>query len=173
MALVLNPTASVTDSITVSSTGGPYTITYTYTDGNTCSASSTAQVEVLLATGVTPLATISNSISLSPNPNNGVFTLNVKANTKFLRFTIDDDMFPPLSVKALTISNSEVDINTNNDTIVIVVGKHSFNGKDVGERKIIHYRIMDQDKDSANVIHSGIATISTPETCRVVYIEKK
>ena len=107
------------------------------------------------------------------NWNNSPIDLIIDHPTTMLRFCIDDDTFPPLSVKALTVSNSEVNINTNNDTIVIVIGKHSFNGKDVGERKIIHYRIMDQDQDSANVIHSGIATISTPETCRVVYIEKK
>jgi hypothetical protein len=48
MSLVLNPTASVTDSITVSSTGGPYTITggagitvpWTGTSSNTISIDS-------------------------------------------------------------------------------------------------------------------------------------
>ena len=48
MSLVLNPTASVTDSITVSSTGGPYTITdgagitvpWTSTSSNTISIDS-------------------------------------------------------------------------------------------------------------------------------------
>jgi len=96
--------------------------------------------------------------------------IEIPNNTKALRFIIDDDMFHPLSVKALTISDSSVNINTNNDTIVIVVGNHTINGIP-NERPIFHYRVMDDG--SANTSPSGAMAISTPDICNVVYIEKR
>ena len=96
--------------------------------------------------------------------------IEIPNNTKALRFIIDDDMFHPLSVKALTISDSSVNINTNNDTIVIVVGNHTINGIP-NERPIVHYRVMDDG--SANTSPSGAMAISTPDICNVVYIEKR
>jgi hypothetical protein len=52
--------------------GGPYTITYDYTDANGCSASSTSEVSVTLASGVAAIEGIS-LVKVMPNPSNGQF----------------------------------------------------------------------------------------------------
>jgi hypothetical protein len=62
----------------VAGVGGPYTITYEYTDGNGCAASATSQVTVLLASAIENIAGISN-VTIYPNPNSGTFELTFKA----------------------------------------------------------------------------------------------
>jgi hypothetical protein len=52
--------------------GGPYTITYSYTDNNGCSASTTSQVTVAEPTGITNITGAGN-IGIYPNPSNGQF----------------------------------------------------------------------------------------------------
>jgi hypothetical protein len=54
--------------------GGPYTITYTYTDNNGCSASSTTEVSVSEPTGITDNSN-TTGISVYPNPSTGSFVL--------------------------------------------------------------------------------------------------
>jgi Ig-like domain CHU_C associated/Lysyl oxidase len=55
--------------------GGPYTITYTYTDGNGCVGTSTQDVNVQLGVGVADEAGNMTDVIVFPNPNNGTFTL--------------------------------------------------------------------------------------------------
>jgi hypothetical protein len=59
-------------------TGGPYAVTYSYTDGNGCTAEETQLVTVLADTSVnTGVAEISNvsAVKVFPNPSNGTFTI--------------------------------------------------------------------------------------------------
>ncbi len=60
--------------------GGPYTVTYSYTDGNGCSASATANVTVELATASIQIEGIS-AVTIFPNPSQGEFQLSLKSNT--------------------------------------------------------------------------------------------
>ena len=98
--------------------------------------------------------------------------LMMQENAKLLSFEIQDETFPPLSVKALTISNSSVNINTKNDSIVIIVGSHrtSGSGHD-SDTHMCHYRIGGPE-DTANTIAPGFMTVSTSNTCHVVCVEK-
>lgn len=62
--------------------GGPYTVTYSYTDGNGCSGSATQTVTVLADTGssigIVNIKGIS-AVSVYPNPNSGKFELTFKS----------------------------------------------------------------------------------------------
>lgn len=60
--------------------GGPYAITYQYTDSNGCLASTTSDVSVLLdnSTGVQNIDGVTK-VNVYPNPNNGRFELSLKA----------------------------------------------------------------------------------------------
>ncbi len=74
----------VTDSLydpSVAGVGGPYTITYQYTDSNGCIGSSTFDVTVLLdnSSGIQHIEGISK-VNIFPNPNNGRFELTFKSN---------------------------------------------------------------------------------------------
>lgn len=62
--------------------GGPYTITYQFTDSNGCSGQFVAEVSVLHdnQVSVNPLLNI-KTINLHPNPNNGVFELSLYSTT--------------------------------------------------------------------------------------------
>jgi hypothetical protein len=55
--------------------GGLHDIIYTYTDVNNCSNSDTAQIYVDLCTGIESFS-VNQNISIIPNPNNGIFSLN-------------------------------------------------------------------------------------------------
>ncbi len=59
--------------------GGPYVITYSYTDSNSCSAVTTSNVTVTLGTGLSELEGISK-VSVSPNPSNGQIQLSLLSN---------------------------------------------------------------------------------------------
>lgn len=56
--------------------GGPYTITYSYTDVNGCEGTSTSDVTVLLGTGLLAIEGISK-VNVYPNPSNGQFQLSL------------------------------------------------------------------------------------------------
>ena len=96
----------------------------------------------------------------------------MRESSKILAFAIEDETFPPVAVKALTLSNSSVDINTSNDSVVIVVGPHEAQGDHKGENHICHYRIGGPE-DVANTIPSGVMTIKTSGVCHVVCVEKQ
>ena len=87
--LLGNPTggifsgAGVTDTTfdpAAAGVGGPYTITYQYTDSNGCVGTSTWDVAVLLdnASGVQNIEGISK-VNIFPNPSNGAFELSLKS----------------------------------------------------------------------------------------------
>lgn len=69
----------------VAGVGGPYTITYQYTDSLGCSGQSSWEVSVLQAedTFVTNIATAVSApfVRVYPNPNNGLFELSVNSKT--------------------------------------------------------------------------------------------
>lgn len=72
--------------------GGPYDITYSYTDGNGCSGEATIQVSVVHANtvGIEVIPGIS-TIQLTPNPSNGNFEVKVNASQKaLLQLTVTD-----------------------------------------------------------------------------------
>jgi hypothetical protein len=58
--------------------GGPYTLTYNYTDGNGCSASASSDVTVILSSSIHQIEGIS-AVNIFPNPSNGEFVLTLKA----------------------------------------------------------------------------------------------
>ncbi|HLP21619.1 MAG TPA: T9SS type A sorting domain-containing protein, partial [Chitinophagales bacterium] len=60
----------------IAGVGGPYTITYEYTDINGCSATATVDVTVLEPTGIATLTGVSN-VTVFPNPNSGHFQLSL------------------------------------------------------------------------------------------------
>jgi Glycine rich protein/PKD-like domain/Secretion system C-terminal sorting domain len=68
---------------------GTHDVVYTYTDQNGCTSSDTSSitVDLCLNTMETGLA---NSVSVSPNPNNGVFVLNANAALGDLRIELMD-----------------------------------------------------------------------------------
>lgn len=64
--------------------GGPYSITYSYTDVNGCTGEQTQQVTVLADTSVnTSVEDIANvsAVKIFPNPNHGAFTLSFDSET--------------------------------------------------------------------------------------------
>lgn len=66
----------------VAGVGGPYTITYSYTDNNGCTGTTTFDVTVTqdtTAVGVESLIGVS-AVSIYPNPSNGSFVLSLKTN---------------------------------------------------------------------------------------------
>ena len=58
---------------------GSYTITYTYTDGNGCTNSGTDNIVVDPCTGIQNPASSETSFEVFPNPNNGHFSVDLKA----------------------------------------------------------------------------------------------
>jgi hypothetical protein len=68
---------------------GVQTVTYSFTDANNCS--NTATVSITVSPCVTVEETdLQNSISIYPNPNNGVFTFAVNANIGDMQIVITD-----------------------------------------------------------------------------------
>ena len=95
-----------------------------------------------------------------------------KENGLLLQFMVDSIPIDSLSVKARKLSNATVDINTKDDSVVIVVGSHIVNGKEE-PRKFIHYRIMDNERSGfPPSIPSGTMTISTSDSCYIVLVER-
>ena len=54
---------------------GTFTVTYNYTDANSCSAVDTKTVMVSLCTSLTENVNVNTEINIYPNPNNGDFTI--------------------------------------------------------------------------------------------------
>ena len=68
----------------------------------------------------------------------------------------------PSVVKVQKLVNSNVSLNTNDNAIIIVIGKdHKFNGN-VNPMRVSSYHI-----------NSGTQTVSTEESCYIVHIEQK
>ncbi len=67
-----------TFSPSIAGVGGPYTITYTYTDGNGCTGTTTFDITVLLGTSFQNIDGI-NAVNVFPNPNNGNFVISLKS----------------------------------------------------------------------------------------------
>lgn len=86
--------------------GGPYTITYSYTDGNGCSAITTADVTVLTPTGINTLTAI-RAVSIYPNPSTGTFVLTMRSKTTI---STDITVVNPIGQKVF----EERDIAVNN-----------------------------------------------------------
>jgi hypothetical protein len=58
--------------------GGWHTLTYTYTDANSCMALDTTNIFVDICIGIENINN-NDGISIYPNPNNGIFTLETKS----------------------------------------------------------------------------------------------
>ena len=68
---------------------GAQTASYSFTDANGCSAIAAVVITVNACTGVVD-QTLSNGISIFPNPNNGTFTIAVDANVGDLTMEVTD-----------------------------------------------------------------------------------
>jgi len=68
---------------------GAHVLTYSYTDANGCSNSSTLTINVNVCTGI-EVQTFENGISVFPNPNAGEFTLAINANVGDMTIEIMD-----------------------------------------------------------------------------------
>ncbi len=113
---------------------GTYTITYSYTDGNSCMASATSSITVDDCTGIQNLNAAS-AFSVYPNPNNGTFTITASSEGVY---SIVNELGQTIKSVQLTAANNYsmnvTDVNngiyfiigTNNNTVVrqkIVVAK--------------------------------------------------
>ncbi|HEU4718753.1 MAG TPA: T9SS type A sorting domain-containing protein [Bacteroidia bacterium] len=68
---------------------GNYSPVYSFTDGNGCTGTASVSITVNACTGVAEQKA-ANGVSLYPNPNNGVFTLDVNADVNQLTIEITD-----------------------------------------------------------------------------------
>jgi len=67
------------------------------------------------------------------------------------------------TIKAMTLTDNSVTINTVNNSTIIVCGKgHSFNGGNVSQMPLMSYKT-----------NSGSQIISTNDRCHIVYMEPK
>lgn len=58
---------------------GSYTVTYTFTDGNGCTNMATDNIVVDACTGIENRDAAGNSFEVFPNPNNGLFSINLRS----------------------------------------------------------------------------------------------
>jgi hypothetical protein len=68
---------------------GTHPVTYSYTDGNGCSASQPMNIIVNACVGMTE-HDFGNAVTVFPNPNNGAFTLSINANIGDMRIEVSD-----------------------------------------------------------------------------------
>lgn len=87
-----------------------HTVTYTYTDGNGCSASATDQMEVVLCTGIRDIAGIENLVKVYPNPfeNSAIVELSL-VNDKAVECILFDGM--GRNVKTIPVDGPSFIIN--------------------------------------------------------------
>ena len=86
---------------------GTFTITYTYTDGNTCSSFATSDIVVDACTGVTANGSLS-SLVVYPNPSTGVYYITIDKATKV---TIYNTLGEMVYDKEMNVGNNEIDMN--------------------------------------------------------------
>lgn len=100
---------------------------------------------------------------------NEPLTVIAEDNCKLLSFAISGSASAS-SVKALTISNTSVDINTEDDSCVIVVGEHEIDGVS----KSPYYRIGGPEPNVLGTsvkLAPGTLAIKTSSKCHIVYIK--
>ena len=86
---------------------GTFTITYTYTDGNTCSSFATSDIVVDACTGVTANGSLS-SLVVYPNPSTGVYYITIDKATKV---TIYNTLGEMVYDNEMNAGNNEIDMN--------------------------------------------------------------
>lgn len=107
---------------------GTYTITYTFTDGNNCSASASDNIVVDECTGIESLSL--ESFNIFPNPNNGSLTI------KSLVFPANVNVFDINGKQVISKSISSLETLIDLSNVVngvyqlnITIEQHSFNYK--------------------------------------------
>ncbi len=96
---------------------GTYTITYTYTDGNSCSNTATGNIYVDVCTGINE--TVNNNLfSIYPNPTSGQFTIVVADNAEI----IVTDVLGQLVIKTQTTQQT-TNLQLDNNGVYIVYAK--------------------------------------------------
>ena len=68
---------------------GAQIVTYTFTDGNGCTGTATANIQVNACVGVVE-TTLASGVTVFPNPNNGSFTISTNANIAVLELMLTD-----------------------------------------------------------------------------------
>ena len=89
---------------------GTFAVTYNYTDGNSCSASSTISLIVSACTGINELAN-SNSLTIYPNPASDYFVVNCSMKNPNLNLKLTDATGKLIIEKTILHQAEQVDIN--------------------------------------------------------------
>jgi Secretion system C-terminal sorting domain len=98
---VYSGTAVTTDMFDPSTAGiGTYSITYTYTDGNSCTSSSSSSISVDACTGIA-VNNAASSFDLYPNPATSEFTINVVSTSSITDKEITVEVYDILGNKVI------------------------------------------------------------------------
>ncbi|MBC7628928.1 T9SS type A sorting domain-containing protein, partial [Ferruginibacter sp.] len=113
---------------------GTFVITYLYTDGNSCSNSAFQNIIVSSCTGFDQLVSNDQSVSIYPNPSNGLFTIKSKDNNNALIEVIN--MLGQIVYQEKNLNeNQTLDLYHLQNGLYTV--KVSENGKTISNNKII------------------------------------
>ncbi|HPE99482.1 MAG TPA: T9SS type A sorting domain-containing protein, partial [Bacteroidales bacterium] len=102
----------VTGSDFLANTTGAFTITYTYTDANTCSNSATGTITVENCTSISEYS--SNEMVVYPNPASDVITISFgKVDASQVEITLFDLSGRLVSNEVLNLNGSSVEVSVN------------------------------------------------------------
>jgi hypothetical protein len=102
----------VSGSNFLANTTGSFTITYTYTDGNSCSNSATGDITVENCTSISEYS--SNEMVVYPNPASDVITISFgKVDASQVEITLFDLSGRLVSNEVLNLNGSSVEVSVN------------------------------------------------------------
>jgi len=114
---------------------GLHNIIYTYTDGNNCTKSATKQLFVAVScapTGINQLTNGGEEWIISPNPTNGVFT--IESNEKNYEIVIVNVLGEKIYASKINSSKTEIDLSGQPQGIYFV---KIYNGQTIFNKKIV------------------------------------